>query len=77
MKRRATLRTRKKSKNKNLTVRARGKAPIAMRVIDADSHVLEPLEMWGQYLEPEFCDKAPYFIKDEQRSSQWGSQPCT
>lgn len=66
MKRRATLRTRKKSKNKNLTVRERGKASIAMRVIDADSHVLEPLEMWGQYLEPEFCDKAPYFIKDEQ-----------
>jgi predicted TIM-barrel fold metal-dependent hydrolase len=36
------------------------------RIIDADSHVLEPPDMWAQYLEPEFRDKAPYFIKDEQ-----------
>jgi len=33
-------------------MRAGGKASMAMRVIDADSHVLAPLEMWGQYLEP-------------------------
>jgi predicted TIM-barrel fold metal-dependent hydrolase len=36
------------------------------RVIDADSHVLEPPDMWSRYLEPEFRDRAPYFIKDEQ-----------
>jgi hypothetical protein len=56
------LGTRKK-KNKHHTVQAKAKASIATRVIDAHSHVLEPLEMWGQYLEPEFRDKAPYFIK--------------
>jgi predicted TIM-barrel fold metal-dependent hydrolase len=36
------------------------------RVIDADAHVLEPREMWTQYLEPRFRDQAPRFIRDEQ-----------
>lgn len=30
------------------------------RIIDADRHVTEPLEMWKEYLEPEFRDCAPY-----------------
>lgn len=30
------------------------------QIIDADSHVTEPAEMWEQYLEPEFKDRAPY-----------------
>ncbi len=29
------------------------------RIIDADSHVVEPLIMWGEYLEPEFQKFAP------------------
>ncbi len=29
------------------------------KIIDADSHVIEPLNMWSQYLEPEFKDFAP------------------
>ncbi|MEK8021029.1 MAG: hypothetical protein VSS75_029515, partial [Candidatus Parabeggiatoa sp.] len=29
------------------------------QIIDADCHVLEPLEMWEKYLEPEFKDHAP------------------
>ncbi|NET71153.1 MAG: amidohydrolase [Sphaerospermopsis sp. SIO1G2] len=29
------------------------------KIIDADSHVIEPTEMWGKYLEPEFRDFAP------------------
>jgi predicted TIM-barrel fold metal-dependent hydrolase len=36
------------------------------RVIDADSHVLEPRDMWTQYLEPQFRDQAPRFMKDAQ-----------
>ena len=30
------------------------------QIIDADSHVTEPADMWEQYLEPEFKDRAPY-----------------
>lgn len=51
---------------KRKTAQARSSAPVVARVIDADSHVLEPPEMWGEYLEPEFRERAPYFIKDEQ-----------
>ena len=29
------------------------------RIIDADSHVIEPPEMWAKYLEPEFREFAP------------------
>lgn len=36
------------------------------RVIDADTHVFEPLAMWAQYLEPRFREQAPHFIKDAQ-----------
>ena len=28
-------------------------------IIDADSHVIEPVNMWGEYLEPEFKQFAP------------------
>lgn len=30
------------------------------QIIDADSHVTEPTEMWQEYLEPAFKDLAPY-----------------
>ena len=30
------------------------------QIIDADSHVTEPIEMWEKYLEPEFKNHAPY-----------------
>ncbi|MBE9044820.1 amidohydrolase [Pleurocapsales cyanobacterium LEGE 10410] len=29
------------------------------RIIDADSHVIEPTQMWGEYLEPKFKQFAP------------------
>ena len=31
-----------------------------LRIIDADRHVIEPMEMWRQYLDPQFRDRAPY-----------------
>jgi predicted TIM-barrel fold metal-dependent hydrolase len=34
------------------------------RIIDADGHVVEPIEMWEKYLEPEFKARAPYPDKD-------------
>ncbi|MBC6473877.1 MAG: hypothetical protein GDA48_14590 [Hormoscilla sp. GM102CHS1] len=30
------------------------------KILDADSHVTEPFEMWEEYLEPEFKSRAPY-----------------
>ncbi len=29
------------------------------KIIDADSHVIEPVDMWLKYLEPEFKEFAP------------------
>lgn len=29
------------------------------KIIDADSHVIEPVEMWAKYLDPEFRQFAP------------------
>ncbi|HSE85788.1 MAG TPA: hypothetical protein VLJ79_06190 [Candidatus Binatia bacterium] len=59
------------SRVKSKGVQTTGHRSTVNRVIDADSHVLEPPDMWAQYLEPEFRDKAPYFIKDEQGASTW------
>jgi uncharacterized protein len=33
-------------------------------VIDADGHVLEPLDMWDRYLDPAYRDRAPRMIVD-------------
>ena len=30
------------------------------RYIDADSHILEPLDLWERYLEPEYHSEMPY-----------------
>lgn len=32
------------------------------QIIDADRHVIEPMDMWAQYLEPEFADRAPCLV---------------
>lgn len=31
-----------------------------LRILDSDRHVLEPVEMWKEYLPPEYKDGAPY-----------------
>jgi uncharacterized protein len=59
-------RTSGRSPLKSRAAQTSGNRSTVNRVIDADSHVLEPPDMWRQYLEREFRDKAPYFIKDEQ-----------
>ena len=33
-------------------------------VIDADGHILEPLTLWDEYMEPKFRDRAPRLIVD-------------
>lgn len=39
------------------------------QILDADRHVLEPMELWREYLEPEFRDRAPYLELVEWRES--------
>ena len=33
-------------------------------VIDADGHVLEPMDMWEKYIDPAFRDRAPKLVID-------------
>ena len=36
----------------------------AYNVIDADGHILEPLNLWTDYIEPKYRDQAPRLIRD-------------
>src|SRR2546422_6340105 len=33
-------------------------------VIDADGHILEPLDLWDKYIDPAYRDRAPRMIVD-------------
>jgi hypothetical protein len=37
----------------------------AYNVIDADGHILEPLDLWDRYMDPKFRDGAPRLVKGE------------
>ena len=37
----------------------------AYDVIDADGHILEPLDLWDNYIDPAFRDRAPRIMKGE------------
>jgi predicted TIM-barrel fold metal-dependent hydrolase len=37
-----------------------------MKIFDADTHVLEPMGMWQEYVEPKFRDAAPRLVYDEK-----------
>jgi uncharacterized protein len=37
----------------------------AYSVIDADGHILEPLDLWDKYIDPAFRDRAPRVVKGE------------
>src|SRR3974377_1261043 len=34
-------------------------------VVDADGHILEPLDLWDHYMDPEFRDRGPRIVKGE------------
>src|SRR5579863_108477 len=36
------------------------------KLIDAEMHVMEPVDLWQRYIDPEFRDRAPYRL-DERR----------
>src|SRR6201981_624605 len=37
----------------------------AYNVIDADGHILEPVDLWDTYMDPEFRERRPRFTIDE------------
>src|SRR5947207_15776681 len=37
----------------------------AYNVIDADGHILEPLDLWNHYIDPKFRDRAPRIVKGD------------
>ncbi len=37
----------------------------AYNVIDADGHILEPLDLWDHYIDPKFRDRAPRIVKGD------------
>jgi predicted TIM-barrel fold metal-dependent hydrolase len=37
----------------------------AYNVVDADGHILEPLDLWARYMEPRFRERAPRIVKDD------------
>ena len=37
----------------------------AYNVVDADGHILEPLNLWDEYIDPEYRERRPRFTIDE------------
>src|SRR5205814_4744986 len=37
----------------------------AYNTVDADGHILEPLDLWDNYIDPEFRERRPRFVIDE------------
>ena len=37
----------------------------AYNVVDADGHILEPLDLWSNYIDPAYRDRAPRLVKGE------------
>ncbi len=42
----------------------------AYNVVDADGHILEPLDLWDRYIDPKFRDRAPRLIVDNKTGKQ-------
>ena len=39
-------------------------------VIDADGHILEPLDLWAKYMDPKFRDRAPRLVRDNETGKE-------
>src|SRR6267154_1969199 len=37
----------------------------AYNVVDADGHILEPIDLWDTYMDPAFRDRAPRLVKGD------------
>ena len=42
----------------------------AYNVIDADGHILEPLDLWNKYIDPKFRDRAPRLVIDPKTGKE-------
>jgi len=42
----------------------------AYNVVDADGHILEPLDLWDCYMDPAFRDRAPRVVKDNETGKE-------
>ena len=40
-------------------------------MISADSHIIEPPDLWTRWLAPEFVSRAPKLVKDEEGGDAW------
>jgi len=40
-------------------------------MISADSHIIEPPDLWTRWLAPEFVPRAPKLVKDEEGGDAW------
>jgi predicted TIM-barrel fold metal-dependent hydrolase len=41
------------------------------RIVDADTHILEPRDIWTNWLPKHYLDKAPQLVKDEEGGDAW------
>ena len=41
------------------------------RIISADSHVVEPTDLWTNRIAPEFKDKAPRIVRTDDGGDFW------
>ena len=41
------------------------------KIIDCDQHVIEPPDLWENYLPKKFHDQAPRLVKDEDGGDAW------
>ena len=41
------------------------------RIVDADCHILEPPDIWKNWLPEQYQDKAPQLVKDSQGGDAW------
>ncbi len=39
-------------------------------VIDADGHILEPLDLWDKYMDPKYRDRAPRLVTDNESGKE-------
>jgi hypothetical protein len=37
----------------------------AYNAVDADGHILEPVDLWDKYMDPEFRERRPRFVIDD------------
>jgi len=44
----------------------------AYNVVDADGHILEPLDLWDHYIDPAFRERRPRFLIDENGKERLG-----